>query len=144
MMYLPRLWKFTQQVNSLVFVWDLTAHSTYTVQITSYETITIVLVFWVYNRPLSQYSCSTKVWSTTNINHTNEKNKTKLVSGPRGIHQSIAKRRHFGNFNFYKVLYGKPCPFSLYAVQNLIKTTIFKLMALRHILVYDSDNRSTY
>ena len=25
---------------------------------------------------------------------------------------------------------GKPCPFNLFAIQNLIKTTIFKFMAL--------------
>ena len=64
--------------------------------------------------------------SNTRTKHTTGKSKPKLVSGPivRVIHQSIAKRRHFGNFNFYKVLYGKPCPFSLFAIQNLIKYTI--------------------
>ena len=58
---------------------------------------------------LSEYRCSTIVWSNTNIKHANEKNKTKLGSGPifRVVHQSLAKCRHFGNFNFYKVLYGE-------------------------------------
>ena len=37
---------------------------------------------------------------------------------------------------------GRPCPFTLSSIQNLIKTTIFKLMALRDTLVY--DNLSTY
>ena len=36
------------------------------------------------------------------MNLANEKNKPKSVSG-----QSIARRRHFVNFNFYKVMYGK-------------------------------------
>ena len=81
---------------------------------------------------LSQYRCSTKVWPNTNIKHANEKNKTTLVSRPifRVIHQSIVKRRHLRNFNCYKTL---PC---LFAIQNLIKTTIFKLMVLRNTLVH--------
>ena len=39
---------------------------------------------------------------------------------------------------------GKAFPYSLSAIQNLIKTTAVKLMALRDTLVYDSDNWSTY
>ena len=59
--------------------------------------------------PLSEYRCSAKVWSNTNVKHANEKKKTKLVSGPifRVVHQSIVKHRHLGNFNFYKVLYSE-------------------------------------
>ena len=41
--------------------------------------------------------------------NTTGKSKPKLVSGPivRVIHQSIVKHRYFGNFNFYKVMYGE-------------------------------------
>ena len=35
---------------------------------------------------------------------------------------------------------GKPCPFSSFTIHNLIKTTIFKVMTLRDILVSDSEN----
>ena len=58
-------------------------------------------------RPLSRYSCSSKVWRNIKTKHTTGKSKPKLVSGPivRVIHQSVVKRWHFGNFNFYKVLY---------------------------------------
>ena len=83
------------------------------------------------NRPLSQRRCSTKVWSNTNIKHINEKKKTKLVNGPlfRVIHQSIVKRRHFWNFNFYKVLCGKwsSLAHSVHLTYKNFKTTIFKL-----------------
>ena len=69
----------------------------------------------LYNRPLSWYGCSTKVWSNTRTKHTTRKSKPKLVSGPivRVVHQSITKCHHFGNFNFYEVMYGEwaslPC-----------------------------------
>ena len=61
------------------------------------------------NRPLSWYRCSTKVWPNTKTKHTTGKSQPKLVSGPVGrlIHQSSAKRRHFGNLNFCKVMYGE-------------------------------------
>ena len=53
------------------------------------------------------------------------------------------KCHYFENCNFYKVFFygerGKP-PFSSSAIQNLIIIEIFKLMALRDTLVYDSDN----
>ena len=69
--------------------------------------------------PLSQYRCSTKVWSNTNVKHTNER-----------------------NFQFLEGFVwwtGKT-----HLPYRTIKTTIFKLMALRDTLVYDSDNWSTY
>ena len=44
----------------------------------------------------------------------------------------------FWNCNFYKDLYGE------LAIRNLTIIAIFKLMALRDTLVYDSDNWSTY
>ena len=71
-------------------------------------------------------------FNQTEIKHANEKDKTKLVSGPivRVIHQSIKKRRHFENFNFYKVLYGERASLARSVClpkTNLIKTTIFIL-----------------
>ena len=56
------------------------------------------------------------------------------------------KYHHIGNCNFYKVLYWecKTCPFSSSAIQNLIKITLFKMMALCKNLVYDSEKWSTY
>ena len=39
---------------------------------------------------------------------------------------------------------GQACQFSSSAIQNLIITAIFKLMALRDTLVYESDNWPTY
>ena len=39
---------------------------------------------------------------------------------------------------------GKPWPFSSFAIQNFIKTTIFKLMVLCNTLVSDSENWPTY
>ena len=113
-------------------------------------TTTWVLLPSAINRPSSQYRCSTKVWSNTNIIHGNEK-KTKLLRGPivRVIRQSIAKRRHFGNVTVYKVLYGERASLArsvclIKTYESLIKATIFKLMALCGTLVYDSDNCSTY
>ena len=67
-----------------------------------------------------------------------------LVSGPvlRVIHQSIAKHHHFENCDFIRSciadeLNGKLCPFT---IQNLIKITILKMMALHGTLVCDSEN----
>ena len=79
----------------------------------------------VYIDRYHQYKRSTEVWFFLNIKDVNEKNKTNLISGPilRVIHQSIEKRRHFGNVNFYEVLY-EPC-------KNY------------DTLVYESDNWST-
>ena len=61
------------------------------------------------NRPLSQYSCSTKCWSNTWIKHTTGKNKPSLVSAPnfRVTDQSSVKYHNFENCNFYKDLYGE-------------------------------------
>ena len=71
---------------------------------------------------------------TQKTKHTTGKSKPKLVSEPivRVVHQSIAKRHHFRKFNFCKVIRqtGKHCPFRSFAIE--IKTTIFKLMALRN------------
>ena len=39
---------------------------------------------------------------------------------------------------------GKACPFSSSAIQKLTIIAIFKLMALRDTLVYDSNNWSSY
>ena len=52
---------------------------------------------------------SFKAWADTITKHTTGKSKAKLVRGPvvRVIHQSIAKRHHFENCSFYKVLYGR-------------------------------------
>ena len=47
---------------------------------------------------------STNVWSNTNIIHANEKNKTKLVSGPIFSHPPKHRRAlSFSKFEFYKV-----------------------------------------
>ena len=37
---------------------------------------------------------------------------------------------------------GKACPFSSFAIQNLIKIAIFKIMVLHDTLVYDSEKWS--
>ena len=42
----------------------------------------MIPIWTKFNRPSSQYRCSTEVWSNTNIKQANEKNKTKLGSGP--------------------------------------------------------------
>ena len=55
---------------------------------------------------------SYKAWPDTKTKYTNGKSdRAKLVSRSIArvsvIHQSITERRHFGNFNFCKVLYGE-------------------------------------
>ena len=57
------------------------------------------------------------------------------------------KAHQFKNCSFHKFLYGEQARFAHFenfAIQNLIKTTCFKLMVLHNTLVYDSDKWSTY
>ena len=99
---------------------------------------------------LSRHRCSTKVSWNTRIKHTTGKSKPGEISKWTNCQSHTPKYRKAPSFcfNFYKVMYGERASLARsvhLSLQNLIKTTIFKLMALRDTLVSDSEeNWSTF